>query len=80
MLEVRGGNERVPLHREPKDGEGRKPGNQYTIGSRPAYLTGQIFKMACTCLFFTDFMGILRIRTTMKGVLKEKWAREVSFH
>lgn len=44
------------------------------------YLTGQMFKISCACLSFTDFMGILRIRAIMKGALKEKWAREIPFH
>ena len=50
------------------------------LGSSPAYLTSQMFKTACACLSFTNFMGILRIRAIMKGVLKGKWAREVPFH
>ena len=65
------------MHREVEDG---REGNQHTAGSRPAYLTGQMFKMACACLSFINFMGLLRIRAIMKGILTEKRAREGAFH
>lgn len=32
------------------------------LGSRPAYLPEQMFKIACACLSFTNFMGIPRIK------------------
>lgn len=65
------------IDRESKDGKRRQP-ELVQIDSRLAYLTEKIFKIAYVCLFFTDLMRIRRIRAITKGVLKEKWDREVS--
>ena len=46
----------------------RRGGNLETsrqLGSRPAYLPEQMFKIDCACLSFTNFMGIPRIKALM---------------